>query len=124
MGTSCLLLCRKELPRVTGSFGLWQWLGAGKTGRHLHADAGKENGRLTKMTEEKKILYRRLIKITSPIAFQSLMLAAVAAGDAFMLGQVGQDEMAAVSLATQVQFIQNMLMSGATAAGAILVKRF
>ena len=72
------------------------------------------------MSQEKKSFYLRLIKIASPIAFQSLMLAAVAAGDAFMLGQVGQDEMAAVSLATQVQFIQNMLLSGATAAGAIL----
>ena len=48
------------------------------------------------------------------------MLAAVAAGDALMLGQVAQDEMTAVSLATQIQFVQNMFLGAMTAAGAIL----
>ena len=37
-----------------------------------------------------------------------------------MLGKVAQDEMTAVSLATQIQFVQNMFLSAATAAGAIL----
>ena len=37
-----------------------------------------------------------------------------------MLGQVEQNQMTAVSLATQVQFVQNMFLSGGTAAGAIL----
>ncbi len=64
--------------------------------------------------------YHRLSSLALPIAFQSLMLAAVAAGDALMLGQVAQDEMTAVSLATQVQFIQNMILSSITGAGAIL----
>ena len=48
------------------------------------------------------------------------MLALVAACDALMLGQVEQNEMTAVSLATQVQFVQNMFISGGTAAGAVL----
>ena len=48
------------------------------------------------------------------------MLAAVAAGDALMLGSVAQNEMTAVSLATQIQFVQNMFLMSATAAGAIL----
>ena len=55
-----------------------------------------------------------------PIALQSLMLAAVAAGDAIMLGRVTQNSMAAVSLATQIQFVQNMILSAVTAGGAIL----
>ncbi len=55
-----------------------------------------------------------------PISLQSLMLAAVAAGDAIMLGRIAQDSMAAVSLATQVQFIQNMILASVTSAGAIL----
>ena len=62
----------------------------------------------------------KLRRLTLPIALQSLMLAAVAAGDAVMLGRVAQNSMAAVSLATQIQFIQNMVLSSATAAGAIL----
>ena len=48
------------------------------------------------------------------------MLALVAAGDALMLGQVAQDQMTAVSLATQIQFVQNMFLAAATGAGAIL----
>ena len=62
----------------------------------------------------------KLLRLTWPIAIQSLMLAAVAAADAFMLGRIEQNAMAAVSLASQVQFIQNMLLGAATGAGAIL----
>ena len=64
--------------------------------------------------------YQKLIRLTLPISLQSLMLAAVAAGDAVMLGRVAQDSMAAVSLATQIQFVQNMILSSVTGAGAIL----
>ena len=64
--------------------------------------------------------YAKLRKLAMPIAFQSLMLAAVAAGDALMLGSVAQNEMTAVSLATQIQFVQNMFLMAATAAGSIL----
>ena len=64
--------------------------------------------------------YARLRQLSLPIVFQSLMLAMVAAGDALMLGRVAQEQMTAVSLATQVQFVQNMFISAITAAGAIL----
>ncbi len=67
-----------------------------------------------------KYFYRNLIRISFPIALQSLMLAMVAACDALMLGRVAQEQMTAVSLATQIQFVQNMFLSSATAAGAIL----
>ncbi|MBE6373186.1 MAG: MATE family efflux transporter [Lentisphaerae bacterium] len=53
---------------------------------------------------------RRLIVLSVPITVQSLMLALVAAGDAVMLGRVSQNAMAAVSLATQIQFVQNMIL--------------
>ncbi|MCR5402235.1 MAG: MATE family efflux transporter [Butyrivibrio sp.] len=69
---------------------------------------------------EKQLFYKNLIKIAFPIALQSLMLALVAASDALMLGRVAQEQMTAVSLATQIQFVQNMFLSSATAAGAIL----
>ena len=67
-----------------------------------------------------RLFYRKLIHLTLPIALQSLMLASVAAGDALMLGRVEQDQMAAVSLATQIQFVQNMILSSCTGAAAIL----
>lgn len=67
-----------------------------------------------------QLFYRRLGQLALPIAFQSLMLASVAAGDALMLGRVAQNEMTAVSLATQIQFVQNMFLAAVTGAGAIL----
>ncbi len=72
------------------------------------------------MTIDNRSFYRRLGRLAFPIALQSLMLAAVAAGDALMLGKVAQNEMTAVSLATQIQFVQNMFLAAVTGAGAIL----
>lgn len=63
--------------------------------------------------------YIKLRRLGIPIALQSLMLAAVAAGDAIMLGRVTQNSMAAVSLATQIQFVQNMIVSSVVGAGGI-----
>lgn len=67
-----------------------------------------------------KEFYKKLVGLTLPIAFQNLMLALVAAADAFMLGSVEQNAMSAVSLATQIQFIQNMILSSAVVAAGIL----
>ena len=72
------------------------------------------------MQTDKKAFYQKLNRLALPISFQSLMLAAVAAGDALMLGRVAQNEMTAVSLATQIQFVQNMFLMAVTAAGSIL----
>ena len=90
-----------------------------KTGYDIRKDrydAGPEE----KMQIDHYTFYAKLRKLAAPIAFQSLMLAAVAAGDALMLGSIAQTEMTAVSLATQIQFVQNMFLMAATAAGAIL----
>ncbi len=75
------------------------------------------------MQTDNRAFYAKLRKLATPIAFQSLMLASVAAGDALMLGSItgnAQNEMTAVSLATQIQFVQNMFLMSVTAAGAIL----
>ena len=64
--------------------------------------------------------YAKLARLTLPIAFQSLMLAAVAACDALMLGRVSQNAMASVSLATQIQFVQNMLLGAVSGTVAVL----
>ena len=64
----------------------------------------------------KKLFHKRLLQLTLPIALQSLMLSLVAAGDAFMLGRVAQDQMTAVALASQVQFVQNMIVTSITGA--------
>lgn len=69
---------------------------------------------------EDKAFLKRLVNLTLPLAFQALMLALVAASDAVMLGRVEQNSMAAVSLATQIQFIQNMMLCAVTGSIAIL----
>ena len=64
---------------------------------------------------EKKLIFtdkkynKELLRLALPIALQNLMLAAVAACDAIMLGRVNQDYMSAVSLAGQIQFVQNII---------------
>ncbi len=63
---------------------------------------------------------RKLFSLTLPITMQQLMLAMVAAADALMLGKLNQNAMAAVSLATQIQFIQNMMLGAISAGVGIL----
>ena len=63
-----------------------------------------------------RVFLRNLMKLALPIAAQSLMLSAVGVADTLMLGVLEQNAMAAVSLATKFQFIQNMLLSTFVAA--------
>ena len=73
------------------------------------------------MTKEKdQAFYSKLWGLMIPILLQNLMLAMVAVADAFMLGGLNQNYMSAVSLATQIQFIQNMFLAAATASLGIL----
>lgn len=67
-----------------------------------------------------KEFFKKLMALTLPLAFQGLMLASVAAADAIMLGSIEQNAMSAVSLATQIQFVQNMIISSIVAAAGIL----
>ena len=69
---------------------------------------------------DSKGFYSRLLRISAPIAVQQLMLALVAVADALMLGSIEQNAMSAVTLATQVQFVQNLLISACAGPAAIL----
>lgn len=53
----------------------------------------------------------RYLRLALPLSFQFLMWALVPACDAFMLGRVSQNAMAAVSLALQVPFFMYMLLA-------------
>lgn len=54
---------------------------------------------------ERKELYKGLLALVIPIAIQNLLAALVNSADVLMLGYVGQDELAAVSLASQYMFV-------------------
>jgi len=67
---------------------------------------------------------RELLKYAVPIALQQLMLSLVSVADTVMLGSVHQDCMSAVSLAAQVQFIQNAVISCVAAGMGILGSQY
>lgn len=54
---------------------------------------------------------KKLIKIVVPIAFQQLMLSLVNASDAIMLGRLSPNSLTAVSLASQVSFVENLFLA-------------
>lgn len=49
-----------------------------------------------------------------PITFQQFMLALVSASDVLMLGMLSQDALSAVSLASQITFIENLFLAAMT----------
>ena len=70
--------------------------------------------------QKDEAFYKKLWSLMVPIVLQNLMLAMVAVADAFMLGGMDQNYMSAVSLATQIQIIKNMILAAATASLGLL----
>ncbi len=60
--------------------------------------------------EERKAFYKDLWKLMIPIAFQNLMMTLVSATDALVLARVDQYSVAAVSLATEINFVMNLFL--------------
>lgn len=71
-----------------------------------------------------KNFYARLRELMIPIAFQNFMLAAVSAGDSAMLGFVDENAMAAVSLAGNIQFVENLFLSAIVCGGTIMTAQY
>ena len=67
---------------------------------------------------------KKLLKLAIPIALQQFMLALVSACDALMLGGVNQDSLSAVSLATQVTFVFNLLLMALTIGENMFVAQY
>ena len=59
-------------------------------------------------TKNDKSIYKQLLHIVAPISFQYLMASFVSASDAFILGFLDQDSLAASSLATQLPFVYSL----------------
>ena len=73
---------------------------------------------------DRRDFYGKLIHLALPIALQNFLLAAVSASDTLMLVRLNQTAMTAVSLASMVQFVQNMLMMVIVGAGTILGSQY
>lgn len=51
----------------------------------------------------------KILKLALPITAQQFMLALVSACDAFMLGGLNQNSLSAISLASQITFVFNLI---------------
>lgn len=69
-------------------------------------------------------LTKKLLKLALPIAFQQFMLALVSASDAFMLGGLNQESLSAVSLASQVTFVFNLILTALTIGENMFVAQY
>lgn len=67
---------------------------------------------------------KKLITLVLPIAFQQFMLALVSASDALMLGMLTQDALSAVSLASQVTFVENLFLAAMTIGLSIFAAQY
>lgn len=75
------------------------------------------------MTKDKEF-GKKLRALMIPIALQNLMLAAVSAGDSAMLGFVDETAMSAVSLAGNIQFIENLFLYSVIVGGTIMTAQY
>lgn len=67
---------------------------------------------------------KKLLTLVIPIAFQQLMLALVSASDALMLGMLAQNALSAVSLASQVTFVENLFFAAMTIGLSVLAAQY
>lgn len=66
----------------------------------------------------------KILKLALPITIQQFMLALVSACDAFMLGGLNQNSLSAVSLASQITFVFNLLLAALTIGENMFVAQF
>lgn len=66
----------------------------------------------------------KICKLALPITVQQFMLALVSACDAFMLGGLNQNSLSAVSLASQITFVFNLLLAALTIGENMFVAQF
>lgn len=72
-----------------------------------------------------KVKFRsEILRLAMPIAFQQFMVALVSACDVFMLVGVNQDSLSAVSLASQITFVFNLILTALTIGENMFVAQY
>lgn len=66
----------------------------------------------------------KILKLAMPITAQQFMLALVSACDAFMLGGLNQNSLSAVSLASQITFVFNLILAALTIGENMFVAQY
>ncbi len=67
---------------------------------------------------------KELLSLAVPLALQSLLTALVGASDAFMLGRLNQDSIAAVALANQINFVMSLFLGASTGSIGVLIAQY
>ncbi len=80
--------------------------------------------RLRKLIAEDRSFYQTVARVALPIAAQSLITVGVNRMDTLMVGQVGQNELSAVSLANTFINIYHILCMGLSMGASVLVARY
>ncbi len=75
------------------------------------------------MPEQKKF-YRELSTLAIPIIIQNLLSSGIGSLDTLMLNWIGQNELAAVSLANQLFFVLNLFFLGLTGSTGIMMAQY
>lgn len=76
------------------------------------------------INRDTKTFIRSMVTLVGPIVVQNLVTAAVSSADVIMLGRVGQTAVAAVSLATYVQFVLMLFSTGVSSGLVMLVAQY
>lgn len=76
------------------------------------------------VSKNKAGFYKSLIALAFPLLLQNLMNSAVSATDTLMLGFVGQSQLAASSLAGNLQFLVNMFIYGIGSGSSVLIAQY
>lgn len=74
--------------------------------------------------EKRVSFYKSLFVLAFPLLLQNLMNSAVSAADTLMLGFVGQSQLAASSLAGNLQFLVNMFIYGIGSGSSVLIAQY
>ena len=78
---------------------------------------------LKKITGD-KVFYRSLLTLALPIIFQNLISFSVSMTDTVMLGFIGQEEMAAVTLANAAFFVISLLIFGFQSGESVMISQY
>ncbi len=76
------------------------------------------------MQNSNNFFYKTLFRLSIPIMIQQLFTAGLGMVDLMLVGQLGDDSVAAVGLATQVYFILSLVYFGMTSGSAIFTAQF
>lgn len=101
----------------------------GSLGKRIKSLCTERVYKRQKIAEEEDVKYgpafqRKMAALIIPIALQQLLLSAVAAGDSLMLGLISGDAMAAVSLAANIEFVENLFLSALVGGATILSAQY